>query len=404
MCGSPSWAGRTGGAAHYCLSPGHGPFHPPGTSSTLLTRNSSEKYSRRPCPHTPRAGWHRPAPVPAGYAHPLAGLMQGQDGAGTGSAREGTGQGGFWHGAAPQHLWFTLPAPTGAGLGAVGLDEGFGVGGQKRGYMGAWGGALHRLHPPWALRAGGRKGMGSRQLPLSRSSHPPQVSPRCLHPSGGCLSLGEWPPASPGGAPFAWRVGRGDRRRWGAGTGWHSSREGGVPACPGGISLTTLSTCALGSWASSWGSGKPVRIPQTARRCPGPCQERGATQSRAPPAPSAAAMRPTWGTPSPHQHPTPCPRDAHPAPSGAVLVPTPLCMALPDGGKAVTCHAPPFWGWMVPVVLRGVLVRQHLQVDGLGSPLDAPVLQGRQVPMGEPWGPGTHRGTSVLLSAGGLGQ
>lgn len=65
----------------------------------------------------------------------------------------------------------------------------------------------------------------------------------------------------------------------------------------------------------------------------------------------------------------------------------------------------PFRGQLVPVVLRGVLVRQHLQVDGLGSPLDAPVLQARKGPIGEPNGApgvpattGTHQGITFLAA------
>lgn len=111
---------------------------------------------------------------------------------------------------------------------------------------------------------------------------------------------------TPEGAPFTWRIGRGDgklgsghgvslRQRWG----WR------VPAGCRGIGLTTLSTCAPGSWASSWGSGKPVQTPQTARHCPGPCREREGPQSWAPPAPHTAALHPTQGTCSPQQYPNP---------------------------------------------------------------------------------------------------
>lgn len=189
--------------------------------------------------------------------------------------------------------------------------------------------------------------MDRRPLPLGWGSCPPQVSPRCPHPPSRCLSSGERPPASPGGAPFAWRVGGGDRRRWGAGTGWHTGQGWGwvVPACRGGISLTTLSTCAPGSWASSWGSGKPVRTPRTAKRCPGPCQERGATQSWVRThthSPATAAMHPSRDTHSPQQHPIPCPRDAHPEPSGAH--PTLHGTARHGEGWHLPCPPPRFQG------------------------------------------------------------
>lgn len=162
----------------------------------------------------------------------------------------------------------------------------------------------------------------------------------------------------------------------------------GDASLKGGIGLTTLSTCARGSWVSFWGSGKPVQTPQTERHCPGPCQERrqhkaGHTM------PLAAAMGPGWTPAQPSStHPLAqvCPPKAcwcqHP--KGC-----PLYFAWHHqlrGRLAPTIIPPPFWGQPVPVMLWGMFICQHLQVDGLGSPLDAPVLQGRKVPTGKPDG------------------
>lgn len=174
-----------------------------------------------------------------------------------------------------------------------------------------------------------------KRVPLEGSSSP-QCVPSALPPPtpSDCLF---W------GAPFACRAG-GERAERGTGAGMGT----GVPAC-GDSDLTTPSTCAPGSWASSWGSGKPGQTPQTVRRCPGPCGQREklrAVPKTLPPAP------------------------AHP--------------------KGNTPHPCPF----LPVVLRGMLVCQHLKVDGLGSPLDAPVL-GKQGPMGE-----TGRRPQILTPIG----
>lgn len=247
--------------------------------------------------------------------------------------------------------------------------------------------------------------MGRRQLRLGRSSCPPQVPPRCLHPSGRCLSLGGVTPSVTQGCPLCLE------RRSGEMGGGEEPAQGGTRAgmgtrgCQpaGGIGLTTPSTCAPGSWASSWGSGKPVRTPRTARHCPGPCQERGATQSWAPPAPSCHCHAPHLGHPLTRAAPHPLPQGCSPKtcwfqhPKGC---PPHFAQHHQPWGRLAPTVQPLFWGQLVPVVLRRVLVRQHLQVDGLGSPLDAPVLQGRKVPMGEldgaPQAPAPTRACGVL--------
>lgn len=132
----------------------------------------------------------------------------------------------------------------------------------------------------------------------------------------------------------------------------------------------------LGQWKTRPNSSNCETLPRT---LPG----EGGNSELGTPCPPVTAMHPAWGTHSPQHLPSPAPGK----PTQSLLVPcwcpSPFCTALPDVRKAGTCCAPPFWGRLVPVVLWGVLVRQHLQVDGLGSPLDAPVLQGRKVPMGE---------------------
>lgn len=233
-------------------------------------------------------------------AHPSGGA----DGDGMGLAQ---GQApGFWHGTAPQHPWVTRPALSSWVWGRV------------------WG--------------GGREG------PVGGELIPP--------PPGGSSALA--PPAAGeyfGGAPkSAWRGGQAEGGTWaGMGTGRVPARRDS--------GLTTPSTCAPGSWASSWGSGKHGRTPRTARRCPGPC--RGQT--------GEGDTAQSWAPPQ-----RGCPPRTLPLTPGA--------------------HCAPVLG-PVPVVLRGVLVRQHLQVDGLGSPLDAPVLGGgrsRGSDQGGTLGPGTR--------------
>lgn len=135
----------------------------------------------------------------------------------------------------------------------------------------------------------------------------------------------------------------------GRGRGWAQggTRPGiGTGTCQAArerIGLTTPSTCALGSWESSWDNGKPVRTPRTARRCPGPCREGRTTQSRVSPALPAAAMHPAWDTRSSQQCCIPVPRGEHPEllVSAPQRVPASLRTAPPAVGKARTPRAPP---------------------------------------------------------------
>lgn len=137
VCGYPCHAGKAGDAARCYQSPSHGPLHLPSISSALLTRNSSKKYSRHLCPPLSQGGLASPGPKLCWLCPPPA-----RADAGTGWGWYGGWQGGhqagggFWHGATPQCLRVTPSALTGTGLDVIGLGEGFGVGGQKRGYTG----------------------------------------------------------------------------------------------------------------------------------------------------------------------------------------------------------------------------------------------------------------------------
>lgn len=181
---------------------------------------------------------------------------------------------------------------------------------------------------------------------MGAHAHPKSLPTASTPPVGACL----WrvTPFITQGAPFPWRVGgkMGGGRDWARGGTWAGMGTGGCQAAREGISLTTPNTCAPGSWVSSWGNEKPVRTPRTARRCPGPCQERGTTKSQAPPALPTAAMHPTWGTHSPQQHSNPVPWDEHPEllVSAPQRVPTSLCTPPPATGKAGTPRAPSISG------------------------------------------------------------
>ena len=128
--------------------------------------------------------------------------------------------------------------------------------------------------------------------------------------------------------------------------------QGGGGVRAGGRSssrLTTQSTCEQGSWASLWGNGRPGQTPRTGTRCPAP-----------------------WVGGETHkcgaQHPQ-------------LSLPTSTC-SQPRHKEGCSPGSPVG----VPVVLRGMLVSQHLQVDGLRPPFDAPVLGRGQVCKGGEWG------------------
>lgn len=124
--------------------------------------------------------------------------------------------------------------------------------------------------------------------------------------------------------------------------------SGGVQVDRQTARLTTQSICGQGSWESPWDSGRPGRTPQTGTHCPGPWDGGGRD-------PSSVSFASDPGAFSGLTH--------GPFLSLCPHADTRRGLAAQKGGRAG-----------IPVVLRCVLVCQHLQVDGLRPPLDAPVL------------------------------
>lgn len=200
--------------------PIHGPVHS-WHIQCFIDQKQQRKIQRVSMSPRPRAGWHRPSPP----AHPGGGA----DGDGTGLAQGRAPGGGL-----------LAPGSPAAPLG----------------------------HPPCPEQLDVGKGFGEvdERVLWVGSSYP---TPRCLlclgTPYNRCLFWG-CPRCLEGGqAEGGTRAGIGTRRV-------PAHRDSG---------LTTPSTCAPGSWASSWGSGKHGQTPRTVKHCPGPCRGRGGTQLRA---------------------------------------------------------------------------------------------------------------------------
>lgn len=138
----------------------------------FIDQKQQRKIQRCPCARAPRQAviarpqLHCCAPPWLGWCTDWVGLAWGMPG-------RAPCRGGSWHGAAPWYLWSPPPALT-DGMDVVGLGEGFGVGGQKRGYRGAWECPRSSMgnDDPSVCRAVDRRGMGRTQLPNPMSLLP----------------------------------------------------------------------------------------------------------------------------------------------------------------------------------------------------------------------------------------
>ena len=91
----------------------------------------------------------------------------------------------------------------------------------------------------------------------------------------------------------------------------------------------------LGQWKTRPNSSNCETLPRT---LPG---EGGSSEPGTPCSPHHHCHTPLSG-----QHPIPCPRDAHPEPAAAMLMPTMLCTAPPDLGRLAPPMPPNFGaGW-----------------------------------------------------------